>query len=354
MFLATINKDLRLLLRDRGAMMSLFLLPIVFIAVFGTIFGGDGKPDPIRVATWAGDARGDAIVDALAHTGVFRIDRKDSEEAARAAAAHGDVVAILVPADPGAAHPVEILLDPDAGPTVRGPIEGTTRAVVNQILFGSVDAVVFHAPPGVREPLADASGFQITVPGNAVLFGFFLSLTVGLSFVEERKRGTWRRILAAPVDRRLVLVAKLVPFFLVGLIQFTFLFGIGAIVFGMRIAGSTVALVALTASIVLCATSLGLAMAAIGGSEKQLGGVGSICLLVMGLLGGSMVPRFVMPPAMRTAGLFVPHGWALDGYYDVLVRPGTGLADVAPQIAAILGFAAVFATFGVIVFKYET
>ena len=60
-----------------------------------------------------------------------------------------------------------------------------------------------------------------------------------------------------------------------------------------------------------------------------------------------------MPPAMKTLGLFVPHGWALDGYFDILVRPGTGLVDVAPQIAAILGFTAAFATFGALMFRFE-
>ena len=73
----------------------------------------------------------------------------------------------------------------------------------------------------------------------------------------------------------------------------------------------------------------------------------------MGLLGGCMFPRIAMPPFMKTLGLGVPHWWALDGYYDVLVRQGTTLADIAPSIAALLGFAAVFASLGVALFKFE-
>jgi hypothetical protein len=49
----------------------------------------------------------------------------------------------------------------------------------------------------------------------------------------------------------------------------------------------------------------------------------------------------------------VPHAWALDGYFDVLVRPGTDLADVAPQIGAVLAFAGAFALFGALVFRFE-
>ena len=47
MLAATIKKDLQLLARDRGALISLFLLPVVFIAVFGaffsSVFGATGR-----------------------------------------------------------------------------------------------------------------------------------------------------------------------------------------------------------------------------------------------------------------------------------------------------------------------
>jgi ABC-2 type transport system permease protein len=174
-----------------------------------------------------------------------------------------------------------------------------------------------------------------------------------MAFTGERRTGTWRRLLAAPVPRWKALLATLVPYALVAACQLTFLFGIGVLAFGMQIAGSPVALVALSLANVACAVSLGLLMASIGGSEKQLGGIGSVVLLVMGMLGGCMFPRLLMPAFMQKLGLALPHGWALDGYYAVLVRQDTTLVDVAPQIAAILGFAAGFALLGVLLFRFE-
>jgi ABC-2 type transport system permease protein len=191
------------------------------------------------------------------------------------------------------------------------------------------------------------------VPGNAVLFGFFIALTVAMAFTNERKTGTWRRLLAAPVSRWQALLATLVPYFLVGIVQLAFLFGLGAGVFGMKVAGSLAALIVLSLCVVACSVSLGLLFAAIARTERQLGGVGSVVLLVMGLLGGCMFPRLVMPPFMKSLGLAVPHGWALDGYYAVLVREGTTIADIAPSIGALLGFAVVFATLGIALFRFE-
>jgi ABC-2 type transport system permease protein len=213
--------------------------------------------------------------------------------------------------------------------------------------------LVAKSPPGIKSAISEASAFQLYVPGSAVLFGFFLALTVGISFVHERKSGTFRRLLAAPVRRPLLLVAKLVPYYLVGLAQMGFLFGLGVVAFGMQVGGSPLALGLLTGAVVFAAVSLGLFIASFGGTERQVGAIGSVCLLVMGLLGGCMVPRALMPASMQKVGLFTPHAWALDGYYDVLVRAGTGLADLAAPIAAVTAFGLAFALVGALRFDFE-
>jgi ABC-2 type transport system permease protein len=355
---AAIQKDVWLLLRDRGALISLFLLPIIFIVTFGSMFrfGGDsGKPRPIPIWHAPGDARGEAIAKALSATeGFIAVAVDSADEARRRVASDTDNAALVVPAE----GPVELVIDLAAPVQVRGPIQGALTGVVMRAMAPVAVSklppqVEAKSPPGVAHPLEHITSFQVTVPGNAVLFGFFIALTTAMSFVTERRTGTWRRLLAAPVPRWKALFATLVPYYVVGVAQLTFLFGIGALGFGMQVAGSISALVALSLSVVLCAVCLGLLFAAVATSEKQLGGVGSVVLLVMGLLGGCMMPRIVMPEFMRSIGHVVPHSWALDGYYDVLVRQGTTIADIAPSIGALLGFAAGFAALGLWRFRFE-
>jgi len=358
MIVTAIQKDVWLLLRDRGALISLFVLPIIFIVTFGSMFrfGGDsGKPRPIPIWHAPGDARGEAIARVLAATEGFTAVAVDSaDEARRRVAASSNDAALVVPA----AGPVELVIDLAEPVQVRGPIQGALTGAVMRAMAPAGLAklppfIEAKSPPGVAKPLDHISSFQVTVPGNAVLFGFFIALTTAMSFVTERRIGTWRRLLAAPVPRWKALVATLVPYYVVGVAQLTFLFGIGALGFGMQVAGSIVALVVLSLSVVLCAVSLGLLFAAVATSEKQLGGIGSVVLLVMGLVGGCMFPRIVMPAFMRSLGHVVPQSWALDGYYDVLVRQGTQVADIAPSIGALLGFAAVFAGLGLWRFRFE-
>lgn len=360
---AAIKKDIQLVLRDRGALGSLFLLPVIFISVFGSLFGDDGngttEPRTVLVFHEPGDAMAARMVAAIDGSGMFRTRREHSPDSVRAHVARDRLgVGLVIPRDfdPRAGRPAELVIDGGAPMAFRGPIEGALSGILTMAHSGEPPgARVLEArtPPGIRRPLDHASGFQVSVPGNVVLFGFFLALIVALSFVEERRTGTWRRILAAPVSRPVILVAKLVPYTIIGLVQFGFLFGVGMIGFGMKIAGSALALGALTLAVILCATALGLFIASFGGSERQIGGIGSITLLVMGLVGGAMVPRLAMPETMQQIGLCVPHGWALDGYYDILVREGTTLADVWREIAAVLGFAAGFAVIGAARFRFE-
>lgn len=356
---AAIKKDVWLLLRDRGALISLFLLPIIFILAFGSMFNfdsdRDGSKRPIAIWFASGDARGAKIMEGFGEAEGLAPMPLASADAVRAAVAAEKMDAgLVVPAE----GPVELVIDLGAPLQARGPLQGALTGVIMSSLMPPRPAemeplVVAKTPPGISKPLDNVSAFQVTVPGNATLFGFFIALTVAMAFTGERRTGTWRRLLAAPVSRATALLATLVPYFIVGVCQLAFLFGIGILAFGMEVAGSPLALIALCLSLVFCSVCLGLLFASLGGSEKQLGGVGSVVLLVMGLLGGCMFPRIAMPPFMRTLGLGVPHGWALDGFYDVLVRQGTTIGDIAPSILALLAFGAGFALLGVSLFEFE-
>ncbi len=349
---AAIRKDVLLLVRDRGALLSLFALPVVFMLVFGAMFHvEDSRRRAIALWYAPDDPRGPTIAGALTGSGAFTAELEKDVEALRARVVAKRVDAGIVVGPDG----VEVVVARALPLHVRAPLQGALEGLVLRALI----------PPEVRlprvsvtevpvsPPTSPVSSFQISVPGNAVLFGFFLALTVAMSFAQERRTGTWQRLLAAPVPRWHALAAMLVPYFCVGVAQIAFFFTLGAWVFGMEIAGSLMALIALSLALVYCAVALGLLFAAIGGSERQLGGFGSVALLVMGMIGGCMVPRQAMPPLMQSLGLAVPHGWALDGYGDVLVRAGTTVFDIAPSIAALLLFGSAFAAIGLALFRFE-
>ncbi len=219
----------------------------------------------------------------------------------------------------------------------------------------SVLEVVQMQPAGMEiEKLPNS--VQQYVPGWTLFGVFFIAQTLATSMLEEKKVGTFRRLLVAPMSRAALLLGKLTPFLIVNLVQIVLMFSVG--VFIMPLVGApklelgshpgALVLISLVAS--LAATGLGLLIAVFAKTAEQISGLGTLLVVTMAALGGVMVPRYIMPDFMRTIGLISPHAWALTAYQDVLVR-GYDVTRILPEVAALMGFAAVF--FGVALWRFK-
>lgn len=190
------------------------------------------------------------------------------------------------------------------------------------------------------------------------LFGiFFIASPLAASILDEKKLGTFRRLLAAPVSRPAVLIGKLVPYLLLNLAQVAVMFAVGVLVLPLLGAprlqvSHPLALAAISVAASLSATGLGLLIASLARTTEQIGGLGTLLVVTMAALGGVMVPRSVMPESMRLLGNATPHAWALGAYQDVLVK-GAGLGAVLPSIGVLLGFAGLFLAFAAWRFRWD-
>jgi ABC-2 type transport system permease protein len=369
MIIATIIRDVQLLLRDRGALLSMFALPLVFMGAFGFMFAGAGDEDDnesgvrLVLALQHGDAPNASaarMLEDLRTTKGLEIRRCAERSELDRLVAEGDADAgVVIPDQPdvGGKSPIVFVADPALSTAEASMMQGTLLAAIyrgwyftkyaafidEQQETREVDGLVRNETPAtMRKKREHMDSFQVSVPGNAVLFIFFLSSAIALSFVEDRRSGMWRRLHSLPVPAAALLIARLVPWFVIGMLQMLFLFGMAVLLFGMQISGSIPALFVLTAALVLAATTLGFLMASFGGTEKQVSAISTIVVLVMALLSGCMFPRFLMPLGLRQIGLAFPHGWALDGYKDILIREGTTIADIAAPCLALLVMSAVF------------
>ena len=109
------------------------------------------------------------------------------------------------------------------------------------------------------------------VPAYTIFGVFFIVLTLASSFLQEKKDGTFQRILAAPLSKTALLIGKLLPYYLVNLIQIGLMFSIGVMVFGMKL-GHLPALVIVSLALAAAANGLGLLVAALGKTEPQVNG----------------------------------------------------------------------------------
>ncbi len=418
-------KDLRRLSRDRSGLITLFVMPAMFILVMSVALrgafdtGSAAHPLELPVVNLDQGATlpdgtslrlGDEVVAALERAeGLRLITHRDDAPLTRAQAealvAQGRAVAALVlPPDFTAAAlravsqsasppQATLVVDPGAGPALIGPLRAAMSAALTHIVAAAqapfrVQAALAQAadtlPPSAR-PLAQAlypsllaawqaadapqvalqttpppafraapvpDAVQQNVPGYTVFGVFFIIGIVASSILDERRRGTLRRLQAAPFSRAAFLLGKVTPYFLVNLVQISLMFALGRVVFHMDLGRSVLGLVLVSVSTAAAATGLGLLVAALGHTAVQVSGLATLLALVLAAVGGMMVPTFVMPTWMQRLAHLSPHFWALRGYQDLIVR-GLGVRDVLPEVGVLLGFALAFYILAIKRFRWE-
>jgi ABC-type Na+ efflux pump permease subunit len=180
--------------------------------------------------------------------------------------------------------------------------------------------------------------YQLLVPSYLVTFAFFLVLTVGWLFVAERRQGTMKRLVAAPLTRAQILLGKLVPCLCLSLFQGFFLLGAGKLVFGMSWGPEPVWLAVIVVTTSLAAMGLAMFVASLARTETQVAIYGTLLVLVLAGLSGSMMDRALMSDQMQRISLLTPHAWALDAYRQLLTNPAPQLGLVAQAAAVLTGF----------------
>ena len=194
-----------------------------------------------------------------------------------------------------------------------------------------------------------AARYQVLVPSYTVMFAFALTLVVGWLFVSERRRGTLKRLRAAPVTRGALLLGKFLPSMLLAVFQGVFLLAAGKLVFGMAwgpaswpVAGQALGLLPVVLTTALAAMGLAMLVAAAARTEMQVAIYGSVLVLALGLISGCVVPREWMPEQARQVSLVTPHAWALDAYRQLLLSPDPNLTVVARSCLVLSAFGAGF------------
>lgn len=414
--LAITWKDLKIFFKDLGGVALIFLQPFMFIVVMSYALGGMFSSGERAIALLAVNAdRGTqaaSVLRELDEMEAFQVETAwegqplDRTQAERLVAEGKRHLALVFPPDfsevlgqtPSGDEPrttrIQVLVDPATSSQFVEPILGTLQGLIERQTFATlapkgldllferlspqlpasqreaiqaeVQAAMSGGFLGGDEPLvvlekqAPASmrvqrypdTFQQNVPGYTIYGIFWIVSLLAGSVLEEKRQGTFRRLLAAPFSRAVMLGGKLLPYYLINLLQLTIMLGASHLLFGLELGPSPAGLVLVSLAAAATATGLGVLVSALARTEAQVGGLTVLLLLTLSALGGCFVPRFVMPSWLQTAGLITPHAWALDAYQDLLVR-GYGLVEVLPKVGVLAGFAALFFAIGVWRFRFE-
>lgn len=233
---------------------------------------------------------------------------------------------------------------------LRGDGGASTGQEDNSSFAGLVQVEAVSAMQGDDDTADGPSIVSYYAAGIGVMFLLFSMAGAAATLLEEEESGTLERLLSSRIDMGRLLAGNWIFFSAAGFVQLTVMFCWGAVVFGLDLftAKHAAGFVLMSLVTAAAAAAFGLMLATIAKSRAQLNGISTVVILVMSALGGSMVPRFVMPDFMNTTALFTFNGWALDGYLkifwygDPAATLAGSLLSLAPQLAVLGAMTAVF------------
>jgi len=339
-------KDLRLIARDRAALLFSILVPIVVITIVAETLGGhDGGSILLPVVNDDQGPVAEALIETLRkHVEVMEVDRARAEALVggekRAAAA------LVLPERlskrylGGQPSTLTLLTDPAKGTEVNTVkaylmLADTEAAALADPLSEKLLGLDEHNVTGSR---LTTTSFEQNVPGFSVMF-VLMSTLFGVAFGlrDERDWGTVTRLRMAPIGRGTLLGGKLLARYAVGVVQMLILFAFGHFAFGVSLGPSVLTFVVLTLVVVFCMTGFSLLVATFARTREQIIPIGLTVVMLVCAIGGCWWPLFMEPSWLQRASHVTPTAWAMDGISDLILRDST-LRGIAPTLAALLGY----------------
>lgn len=398
--------ELRLLVKDRQALALLFVMPLALI-IFLTLALRDvyldklGRNIPIRLVgpSDTGECGEPTKVCGRLVTELKRLGH-DVKIVASTGSNGGSPrggIAVVLPADPEelvnvlrrsaevslpSTARIRLVYDPALDHSVRAMVQGHVLLAMQTILIelarGEVKELVDRGdiPRLSRSVIPQLTRFEDLVTEEAAgglilpnpvqqgvpawaLFGmFFIVIPIAASQIRDRETGIFRRLLSFPVPRSSLLAGKLLAYLLINIVQFLLMFEAGTrllpLITGspMPIQFRATSLAAVTLASAAAATSYGLMVSSLARTAEQSSAFGSLSVVILAVLGGVMVPMFVMPPFMQAIAQVSPIYWGIEAYQDVILRQAA-FPVIAGKIAILLAFAAIFSLISILRFRWS-
>ncbi len=170
-----------------------------------------------------------------------------------------------------------------------------------------------------------------------VICGFLPALNI----VSEKEVGTIEQMNVTPVGKFKFILAKLIPFWVVGFVVLTLSFGLAWLIYGILPVGSLGIIYLLSALFVLVMSGFGLVISNHSATMQQAMFVMFFFMIILLLMSGLFTPVMSMPRWAQIITILNPLKYFVDIMRMVYLK-GSGLTDLSLQIGALLAFATLF------------
>lgn len=337
--MAVVRKEVRQLRRDTRSLVLSFVLPVVLLVFFGYAITWDVNHIRMAVIDQDHGASARSLVDAFRAAGRFDVVATPASTRGIGPLLDRSRVrmVLVIPPDYGAdlgagrtAH-VQAIVDGSDANTATISL-GYTQALIQQVsadILLSTRRVQLPVETRTRVWFNEVlSSSNMIVPGLVVLIMMIIAgLLTSLTIAREWERGTMEQLAATPVTRLEVVLGKLAPFLVIGLVDVAVTSIVGIALFHVPFRGNALFLAGPT-FLFLCGTlGLGLAISAVSRTQLLATQIGMVSTFLPGfLLSGFMFPIDNMPVPLQAITFLVPAR-----YFLVVVR-GVFLKGIGPEV----------------------
>ncbi|MBX5460727.1 MAG: ABC transporter permease [Steroidobacteraceae bacterium] len=349
-------KEVRQLRRDRLTGAMVVGIPLIQILIFGYGINLDVRHIRAGVVDYADTSASRALVSQLEASQVVQfVHRAPDVRELRRALAAGDISAgLYIPPDferrrLEAGRPIAQVLIDGSEPG----IEAALRALASMPL--RLRAADYRAPERPLEVLTEYNPERRTaVQIVPALIGVILNMTMviftAIALVRERERGNLELLITTPVKPVELMIGKLAPYVVVGLIQTTIVLATGVLLFDVPINGPLWQLYAGASLFIAATLALGLVISTVAQTQFQAMQLGFFTMLPSILLSGFMFPLAGMPRAAQWLAQILPLTHFNSIVRGVILR-GAALQDLTGPLLKLTAFLVVAVTIAALRFR---
>lgn len=351
-FISFIKKEFLHIFRDRRTMLILLGMPIVQILLFGFALTTEVKNSKIAVLDPSKDEVTRAILQRLESSGYFDISEYLNTPAEIDKAFQGGNIDMIVSFSPDFGNQLhhegtaQLQLIADASdPNTAQTLVGYANNIVLQYQQEQMEnmQIPFVIHPDVKmlynPQLKGAYNFVPGVMGLVLML--ICAMMTSISIVREKEIGTMEVLLVSPMRPIFIILAKVVPYFVLSCVNVATILLLAVFVLDVPIAGSLIALLFASLIFILVALALGLMISNF--AQNQITAMlfsGMVLMMPTMILSGMIFPIESMPLILQWFSHIVPARWYISAVKKIMIQ-GVPILYASKELLIMLGMIAV-------------
>ncbi len=341
--MAIVKKEVRQLRRDRLTFAMVVGMPVLQMLLFGYAINTDVRNLRTAIVDQAQTHLSRQFIAELRQTQIVDIvESVQTVTVAEDLLRSGRIsIGVVLPADfdrriaQRSRSAVQLLVD-GTDPTILG--------VANQLRSIPFDFDV--TPPAARWQLVETRPYynpERRSPVNIIpgLMGVILTMTMilftAVALVRERERGNLELLINTPLSSTELMVGKVIPYIIIGLLQLALILGVGRLLFDVPVRGSIIELYLAATAFIAANLALGLLISTAAKTQFQAMQMMVFILLPSILLSGFMFPFDGMPSFAQYIGEVLPNTHFIRLTRGIMLREA-GLGEMLPDLLYLVGF----------------